>query len=308
MVVAVFVMYYSNIMSFLDSKFPEILVNPITPYFRSAFTFVVGQLYAALTSIFLNSKSFYFSLVLLASFKSYHDHEFDLAKNWKSWFLNDEMSTSFTSRFNVSFGLEMFSQIAYLVLAVKNPNNKYLWLLVNLNFIQGYLATRSTDIREGHSAEGISVRRHYQGTMVSGFWFYYYNIYKLFTVMSFWRFINKPKNMTDCPYQLGAFVVLILGSGILKYFSNINFPSEKRFGIHGKIRNAERLSEILHVMALLCLCNFSFGNAPLVTSAVYFLFQILDLHIAEECAINRSPSKWKTYFSKVSYRIVPKVY
>lgn len=132
-------MYFSDIMTYLDSKFPEILINPVTPYIRSFITLINEQLYNALTSIFLNSKSFYFSLVLLATFKAYHDFDFELGTSWKSWFLNNEMTTSLTTRFNVSFGLEMFLQIAYLVLAVKNPNNKYLWLLVNANFVQGFL-------------------------------------------------------------------------------------------------------------------------------------------------------------------------
>lgn len=328
MVSSLLIIYLANILDFFEDKFvsnfsskfelPAVLsflgyitepISKFLPILKSLILTGNDHLYSALTAIFLSSKSFYFSLILLATIKSYHDYDFEFGRKWQSWFLNDEVSTSFTSRFNVSFGFEMFSQIAYLVLAVKNPSNKYLWLLVNANFIQGFLATRSVEMKsDGQTAEGLSVRRHYQGTLISGFWFYYYHIFKLFTIMSFWRFINKPKTMTSNPYQLGAFVVLLVSSHILKYFASRDFPSEKRFGIHGKIRNSERLSEIVHVASLLCLCNFKFGNAPIVISCLYLLFQILDLHIAEECALNRSQSKWKTYFNKVGYRFIPKVY
>ena len=65
-----------------------------------------------------------------------------------------------------------------------------------------------------NNTEDNSIKRHYQSTLISGFWFYYCHIFKLFTIMSFWRFINKPKNMTDSPYQLGAFVFLLLGANI----------------------------------------------------------------------------------------------
>lgn len=310
MLVTAFVMYFESFLPYVDQYFPEVLTNPVTPYFRNGLLYVNSQLYEALTCIFLNSKKFYFTLILLATFKAYQDFNFDLSTSWKKWFLNDELSVSYDTRFNVTFGLEIFEQLAYLVLAVKNPGNKFLWFLVNMNFWNAFLTTRSSDSNSDKSQtiEGMSIKRFYQGSLTSGFWFYFYNLYKLFCYMSFWRFINKAKVMTSNPYQLGAFFLVCVIATILKFSSHINFPPEKRFGIHGKIRNAERLSEILHVFSLSLLCDCKFGNAPCVISTIYIILQILDLHISEECCLSRSQNKWKTYFNKVEYRLIPRVY
>jgi hypothetical protein len=317
MIFTVFVMYGDKMMDKVQESFNKIMpfalpemVIIFFSYIRQGIQMINGFVYNGFATVFLDSKKFYYSLILLATFKSYQDHKFQMLTDWRTWFLNDESTTTYCSRFNVSFGLEMFEQIAYLILAIKNPTNKYLWLLVNANFVLGFLTTRSCDSKadKSQTTEGISVKRHYQSTLHSGFWFYFFNIFKLFTYMSFWRFISKVKTMTDCQWHLGAFPVFVSLTCLRRYQSRTNFPSEKRVGIHGKIRNSERLADILHVMTLLLLCNFSFGNAPLVISIIYLILTILDLHISEECCLSKSPSKWKSYHGKVKYRMIPGVY
>lgn len=304
-----FVIYFDSILSVIDQYFPTILANPITPYFRQVCLWLNGKFYNILTAVFLNSKKYYFSLILLAAFQAYSDHDFDVTTKFQDWFLNADSSTNLKTRFVYTYGFEMASHLAFLVLAVKNPTNKWLWLLVNTNFVQGFLATRSTESpNDGQSAEATTIRRFYQGTLISGFWFYFMQIYKLFTVMSFWRFINKTKTMTSCQYQLYAFAVVLMISNILKFQAGANYPSEKRFGIHGKIRNAGRLAEILYVASLVLLCDFKFGNAPLVMLALYTFMQILDIKIAEACALQKSRTKWAAYHTKVPFRFIPKVW
>ena len=85
-------------------------------------------------------------------------------------------------------------------------------------------STRSSESHDGQTIEANTLKRHYQGTLVSGFWFYFMQIYKMFTVMSFWRFINKTKTMTNCQCQLyffgAAFLASHIGSGL--FFSNFD--------------------------------------------------------------------------------------
>lgn len=78
MLVTAFVMYFESFLPYVDQYFPEVLTNPVTPYFRNGLLYVNSQLYEALTCIFLNSKKFYFTLILLATFKAYQDFNFDL--------------------------------------------------------------------------------------------------------------------------------------------------------------------------------------------------------------------------------------
>merc|ERR1712174_174712 len=132
--IAGFIIYFDSLLAIIDQYYPAILTNPVTPHLRSLCLWLNGKFYNILTAVFLNSKKYYFSLILLAAFQAYSDHDFDVTTKFQDWFLNSDGTTGLKTRFVYTYGFEMASHLAFLVLAVKNPTNRWLWLLVNANF------------------------------------------------------------------------------------------------------------------------------------------------------------------------------
>lgn len=293
------VLYMDKLTPYFDKLCP--VANPITPVIRSYFMLCHGYLYDGLCCVFRNTGKFYFYLLVLALFKSYDDFDFDFDLDWKTWFMNPADTTSLTTRFLCTFGSDMFLQTAFFVLAARNPSNVYLWVVFNSRFIQNYLSYRA-------ETEETSVRRHYTGTNLSGWYFYSTQIFKTFAFTNIWRFVSKIERVTSCKYGIAAFAGLQLLSFILSFSANRDYPSEKRNGIHGKIRHADRLADICALAAMTALCEFSFGNAPYVVLGLYVIVQVVDICWQEEAQKTKSKTKWESYFNKVPFKLIPKVY
>lgn len=294
-----FVIYYEQMLPYFDMLVP--IANPVTPLVKHYFGMAHGFAYDVLCMVFRSSMKFYFYMLVLAFFKSYHDFEFDFATSWQTWFMNTEGSTSLSTRFLVSFGSELFLQTSFFVLAARNPTNMYLWVIFNTRLVQNYLSVRGEE-------EETAVRRHHANGSVSGWWFYLTSFLKLVCYTNIWRFISKPERLTTCKYGITAFAVLQLASFVLQFLANKDWPSDKRNGIHAHIRQAGRLADLLCLASMTALCDLKFGNAPYWILALYTVHTLVDVVLQEEAQVAKSRTKWEAYYKNVPFKFIPKVY
>jgi len=292
---------------YMDKIYPQMtklcpIDNPITPILGKYFLLAHSYVYDGICMVFRSTSKFYFNILLLALFKSYDDFDFDFDLDWKTWFMNPIDTTSMNTRFLCTFGSEMFLQTSFFVLAARNPNNIYLWIIFNSRFVQNYLSYRAGDQEE------LSLRRHYTSTSLSGWFFYSNQVFKAFAFTNIWRFISKIDRVTSCKFGIAAFAGLQLASFLFSYMANKDFPSEKRNGIHGKIRHADRLADICGLAAMTALCEFNFGNVPYVVLGLFVIMQVVDVCWQEEAQRVKSKTKWETYFNRVPFKFIPKVY
>ena len=119
---------------------------------------------------------------------SYLDCGFDFPNmNVHSWFINEsanENNVSLAVRFNLGFCSDMIIQLALLVLCSRNPNNYFLWISFLNQAVRMFLASKTYEDEEQ------SIRRYHQNSTISGFWFYFYHISKIFVVLN-WKFLPK---------------------------------------------------------------------------------------------------------------------
>merc|ERR1712151_954831 len=155
--------------------------------------------------------------------------------------------------------------------------------------------------------EEAAVRRYHLTGNVSGWWFYLTSFMKVACYTNVWRFISKPERITTCKYGIALFAVLQLGSFALQFLSNKDWPSEKKNGIHGKIRQAERLADVANLASLTALCDCGFGNVPFWVLGLYAVHTVLDVILQEEAQVAKSRTKWESYYKNVPFKFIPKV-
>lgn len=297
--VSAFIIYAEDLMPYFEKLVP--IENPITPVLKNLFLMAHGHAYDIITMVFRSSTKFYFNVLVLAFFKSYHDFDFDFKTTWQRWFMNTEHSTALNTRFVIGFGSEMFLQTCFFVLAAKNPTNMFLWVIFNARLIQNYLSVRGEE-------EETAVRRFHMSGNVSGWWFYLTSFFKCACFTNIWRFISKTERVTTCKYGIAAFGVLQLTSFVVTYMANKEWPSNKKSGIHAHIRQAARLGDILCLASMTALCDFKFGNAPLWVLGLYVIHTLVDAVLQEEAQVAHSRTKWESYYKNVAYKFIPKVY
>lgn len=297
--ISAFVIYAEQMQPYFDMLVP--IANPVTPVIKQYFSIAHGYAYDIMCLVFRSSMKFYFYMLILAFFKSYHDFEFDFGTSWQEWFMNNEGSTSLNTRFLVSFGSELFLQSSFFILAARNPTNMYLWIIFNSRLVQNYLSVRGDE-------EETAVRRHHANGSVSGWWFYLTSFLKLVCYTNIWRFISKPDRVTTCKYGIALFAVLHLASFVLQFLANKDWPSDKRNGIHAHIRQAGRLADLLCLASMTALCDMKFGNAPYWILALYSVHTVVDVVLQEEAQLAKSRTKWEAYYKNVPFKFIPKVY
>jgi len=297
--ISAFIIYAEDMMPYFDKMMP--IENPVTPVLKGYFLIAHGHLYDVITMVFRSSTKFYFYLLVLAFFKSYHDFDFDFKTTWQQWFMNTEHTTAMNTRFVVGFGAEMFLQTSFFILAAKNPTNMFLWVIFNARLIQNYLSVRGEE-------EETAVRRFHMSGNVSGWWFYLTSFFRCACFTNIWRFISKAERVTTCKYGIAAFGVLQLASFVVTYMANKEWPSDKKNGIHAHIRQAAKLGDILCLASMTALCDFKFGNAPMWVLGLYVVHTLVDAVLQEEAQVAHSRTKWESYYKNVAYKFIPKVY
>lgn len=297
--ISAFIIYAEDMMPYFEKMVP--IENPVTPVLKGYFLIAHGYLYDVITMVFRSSTKFYFYMLVLAFFKSYHDFDFDFNTTWQQWFMNTEHTTALNTRFVVGFGAEMFLQTSFFILAAKNPTNMFLWVIFNARLIQNYLSVRGEE-------EETAVRRFHMSGNVSGWWFYLTSFFRCACFTNIWRFISKSERVTTCKYGIGAFCVLQLASFVVTFMANKEWPSCKKTGIHAHIRQAARLGDILCLASMTALCDLKFGNAPMWVLGLYVVHTLVDAVLQEEAQVAHSRTKWETYYKNVAYKFIPKVY
>jgi len=280
----------------------NIVIDPIAPYFNSFIAFK----YDCLCLMYRQQAKFVFTLFVLALFMSYLDCDFDFPNmNVHSWILNEsanENNVSLAVRFNLGFCTDMVIQLALLVLCSRNPNNYFLWISFLNQTVRMFLASKTYEDEEQ------SIRRYHQNTTISGFWFYFYHISKVFVVLNFWRYTSKIEKIPVCRIRYAAFSFCQVASFYLGWQSNDHWPNTKNTGINSKIRHADRAATILFNLALLSISDCKIGNQVHFVTWFCIAVELLDMLINERCSADRSKTKYNAYFNKVPFRLVPKVF